>query len=243
MSRLIFALSKGFRFLSNMMACCIPKKVKHSSYSANGSADRSSNRPKTNLEERLVVEFRIIIEDRKDNDLKSSKVDDKISNISIEDFRLLSVLGRDSYGKMVRLLFISDLKLDNLLLDTDGYVKIADFGTLKKGLGFDDRNETFCGTAKYIAPEIITETSYTRSVDWWSFGILIYEMLVREFLCKNPKKSLGSNERDGKDVKLQEFVKEVVCEDLLRRKVKPPFVPTVLSILNTPVLKPNVNYT
>ncbi|XP_045061187.1 serine/threonine-protein kinase N1-like isoform X2 [Coregonus clupeaformis] len=73
-----------------------------------------------------------------------------------------------------------DLKLDNLLLDIDGYVKIADFGLCKEGMGYGDRTSTFCGTPEFLAPEVLTDTSYTRAVDWWGLGVLIYEMLVGE---------------------------------------------------------------
>uniref|UniRef100_A0A4W4HQ82 protein kinase C n=1 Tax=Electrophorus electricus TaxID=8005 RepID=A0A4W4HQ82_ELEEL len=76
--------------------------------------------------------------------------------------------------------FKLDLKLDNLLLDTDGYVKIADFGLCKEGMGFGDKTSTFCGTPEFLAPEVLTDTSYTRAVDWWGLGVLIYEMLVGE---------------------------------------------------------------
>ncbi|XP_054615039.1 serine/threonine-protein kinase N1-like isoform X2 [Dunckerocampus dactyliophorus] len=73
-----------------------------------------------------------------------------------------------------------DLKLDNLLLDTDGFVKIADFGLCKEGMGYGDRTSTFCGTPEFLAPEVLTDTSYTRAVDWWGLGVLVYEMLVGE---------------------------------------------------------------
>ena len=81
---------------------------------------------------------------------------------------------------MIFFLPYRDLKLDNLLLDTDGYVKIADFGLCKEGMGFGDRTGTFCGTPEFLAPEVLTETSYTRAVDWWGLGVLIFEMLVGE---------------------------------------------------------------
>lgn len=82
--------------------------------------------------------------------------------------------------KLISACFYSDLKLDNLLLDTEGYVKIADFGLCKEGMGFGDRTGTFCGTPEFLAPEVLTETSYTRAVDWWGLGVLIFEMLVGE---------------------------------------------------------------
>uniref|UniRef100_A0A8C2KKH0 protein kinase C n=1 Tax=Cyprinus carpio TaxID=7962 RepID=A0A8C2KKH0_CYPCA len=61
-----------------------------------------------------------------------------------------------------------------------GYVKIADFGLCKEGMGHGDRTSTFCGTPEFLAPEILTDTSYTRAVDWWGLGVLVYEMLVGE---------------------------------------------------------------
>uniref|UniRef100_A0A6G1S6M1 protein kinase C n=1 Tax=Aceria tosichella TaxID=561515 RepID=A0A6G1S6M1_9ACAR len=73
-----------------------------------------------------------------------------------------------------------DLKLDNLLLDKDGFVKIADFGLCKEGIGHGDTTETFCGTPEFLAPEVLTQTLYTRAVDWWGLGVLIFEMLVGE---------------------------------------------------------------
>ncbi|EHB03714.1 Serine/threonine-protein kinase N1 [Heterocephalus glaber] len=73
-----------------------------------------------------------------------------------------------------------DPELGNLLLDTEGYVKIADFGLCKEGMGCGDRTSTFCGTPEFLAPEVLTDTSYTRAVDWWGLGVLLYEMLVSE---------------------------------------------------------------
>nr|XP_053646696.1 uncharacterized protein LOC128698495 isoform X2 [Cherax quadricarinatus] len=158
-----------------------------------------------------------------------------------------------------------DLKLDNLLLDTEGYVKIADFGLCKEGMGYGDRTGTFCGTPEFLAPEVLTETSYTRAVDWWGLGVLIFEMLVgespfpgddeeevfdsivndevryprflsieavaimRKLLRKHPDRRLGASEKDAEDVKKQQFFRSVGWDDLLQRKVKPPFVPTVTS--------------
>ena len=73
-----------------------------------------------------------------------------------------------------------DVKPDNMLLDNTGHLKIADFGLCKENMGFGDRTSTFCGTPEFLAPEVLTETSYTRAVDWWGLGVLIFEMLVGE---------------------------------------------------------------
>ena len=73
-----------------------------------------------------------------------------------------------------------DLKLDNLLLDATGYLKIADFGLCKMGVGYGDRTSTFCGTPEFVAPEVLTDRDYTNAVDWWGLGVLVYEMLAGE---------------------------------------------------------------
>lgn len=66
-----------------------------------------------------------------------------------------------------------DLKPENILLDSSGYIKIADFGFAKKT---KKATYTLCGTPDYLAPEMILNKGYSKSVDWWALGVFIYEM-------------------------------------------------------------------
>ncbi|KAJ2786971.1 Serine/threonine kinase [Coemansia interrupta] len=156
-----------------------------------------------------------------------------------------------------------DLKLDNILLDKEGHVKIADYGLCKENMGYGQTTITFCGTPEFMAPEIVLEQRYGRAVDWWAFGVLIYEMILGTspfhgedeneifesiledeilypvrmsrdsvFICqalleKEPSKRLGSGPNDAEDIMKHSFFAGVNWDDVLNKKVPPPYVPDI----------------
>lgn len=71
-----------------------------------------------------------------------------------------------------------DLKPENILLDAEGHVVLTDFGLCKEGLvNPTAKTNTFCGTPEYLAPEILKKQPYSRAVDWWTLGAVLFEML------------------------------------------------------------------
>lgn len=71
-----------------------------------------------------------------------------------------------------------DLKPENILLDYTGHIALCDFGLCKLNMAGQERTNTFCGTPEYLAPELLLAHGYTKVVDWWTLGVLFYEMLT-----------------------------------------------------------------
>ncbi|KAF5102564.1 hypothetical protein D0Z00_000274 [Geotrichum galactomycetum] len=71
-----------------------------------------------------------------------------------------------------------DLKPENILLDYTGHIALCDFGLCKLNMAGQERTNTFCGTPEYLAPELLLAQGYTKVVDWWTLGVLFYEMLT-----------------------------------------------------------------
>jgi CRP-like cAMP-binding protein len=74
-----------------------------------------------------------------------------------------------------RLIAYRDLKLENVLIDADGYCKVIDLGFAKL---VTDKTYTLVGTPEYLCPEIIMSKGHDKAVDYWAFGVLLYELLV-----------------------------------------------------------------
>ncbi|KAK1876985.1 Protein kinase C beta type, partial [Dissostichus eleginoides] len=118
-----------------------------------------------------------------------------------------------------------DLKLDNVMLDCEGHIKIADFGMCKENMNDGVTTKTFCGTPDYIAPEIIAYQPYGKSVDWWAFGVLLYEMLAGQLMTKHPAKRLGCAPEGERDIREHSFFRYMDWEKLENKEVQPPFKP------------------
>jgi tRNA A-37 threonylcarbamoyl transferase component Bud32 len=122
-----------------------------------------------------------------------------------------------------------DLKLENILIDKGGYLKIIDFG-LAKILKEDETTRTLCGTPEYLAPEMISQAGHDKNVDWWALGVLIYEMLIgvtpfynrnrAVMMSKIQKSKIVFPHKKKYNIEYSDEVKDVICLLLAKKKEK-----------------------
>uniref|UniRef100_A0A0R3VTT5 protein kinase C n=1 Tax=Taenia asiatica TaxID=60517 RepID=A0A0R3VTT5_TAEAS len=103
-----------------------------------------------------------------------------------------------------------DLKLDNVLMDLEGHIKLTDYGMCKEGISETNLTSTFCGTPNYIAPEILRSESYSFSVDWWALGVLMFEMVSG----RSPWEGIGSS--NNPDQNTEEYLFQVILTKPIR---------------------------
>ncbi|XP_011896834.1 PREDICTED: ribosomal protein S6 kinase beta-2 isoform X3 [Cercocebus atys] len=137
-----------------------------------------------------------------------------------------------------------DLKPENIMLSSQGHIKLTDFGLCKESIHEGAVTHTFCGTIEYMAPEILVRSGHNRAVDWWSLGALMYDMLTGSppFTAENRKKTMDKIIKgklalppyltpDARDLvkKRHPFFRHMNWDDLLARRVDPPFRPCLQS--------------
>jgi len=167
-----------------------------------------------------------------------------------------------------------DLKPENILLHQSGHICLTDFGLSKDLDPVNGEAHTFCGTPEYLAPEIVKKQGHGKAVDWWSLGILCYELcngvppfnhqnlhsmfekirkdspkfpaslsrecqdLISRLLHKDPKLRLGSGKGDIEEIKKHPWFKSLNWDDLLEKKIDPPYKPAVKSETDTSNFSP-----
>ena len=187
-------------------------------------------------------------------DLRLLWAEKKIFNIEWTKFYIaeLVVALDDLHSKNI---IHRDIKLENILIDSKGHIKLTDFG-VSKILNNNEKAKTMVGTVSYVAPEIASGKRYDKAVDWWSLGVVMFVLLegnfpfemfnytaknftltfnkitdenakglIQKFLTVNPEKRIGSGEDGINEIKNHPFFVGIDWDKAKNRKLKPPFVP------------------
>ena len=110
-----------------------------------------------------------------------------------------------------------DIKLENILLDSAGHIKLTDFG-FSKLLKRKGRTETLCGTPNYIAPEVVLNPTHDKRADWWSVGCLMYGMLEGNFPFDiDLKDDINNIENEYQNVVRFQKIKDENAKDLIKK--------------------------
>uniref|UniRef100_A0A669P5H3 Ribosomal protein S6 kinase related n=1 Tax=Phasianus colchicus TaxID=9054 RepID=A0A669P5H3_PHACC len=118
-----------------------------------------------------------------------------------------------------------DVKMENILLDERGHLKLADFG-LSRHLRCGERAHTICGTLQYMAPEVLSGGPYSHAADWWSLGVLLFALASGEFPVPPARDHVAMLERvkessyaspPALSPALGRLLAELLCHNPLRR--------------------------
>ena len=118
--------------------------------------------------------------------------------------------------------YFPSLKPENILLDKDGYIRVADFGLSRRNVTSNFSANSMCGTPEYLAPEVIFKMGHGKPVDWWAIGCIIYELLVGipPFYCKT-KEELFEKIKFGK-IKYPIYVSDTSQDIISKLMLKNP---------------------
>jgi len=101
-----------------------------------------------------------------------------------------------------------DLKPENIMITQEGHLALADFGLAKVNVTEKDSAKTICGTVEYMAPEIIRCVGHGKAVDWWSLGILIYDMMTGHPPFRARQRNILQKEILKAEVKIPRYVSQ-----------------------------------
>ncbi|RAL65043.1 hypothetical protein DID88_001150 [Monilinia fructigena] len=124
-----------------------------------------------------------------------------------------------------------DLKPENILLDANGHIALCDFGLSKANLTKNATTNTFCGTTEYLAPEVLLdEAGYTKMVDFWSLGVLVFEMC-----CGWSPFYAEDTQQMYKNIAFETFflLSDIDWDALTKKLITPPFKPKLKSETDT----------